>query len=71
MTQYTKTVFISSIKQLPALKVGQWLINEVGQRGQWLGVSKDNISVIRWENQKFDARSAEQNKHLRNFAKVR
>jgi hypothetical protein len=71
MTQYTKTVFISSVNQLPKLKVGQWLINEVGQRGQWLGVSKDNISVIRWENQKFDQRSAMQNKHLRDFAKVR
>jgi hypothetical protein len=71
MTQYTKTILVSSIGEFSGIKPGQWVQIETGSRGQYLGKSRAGVDVIRWENSKFDARSAVQNKHLRNFAKVR
>lgn len=68
--KYTKTVFVSSVEALPALKVGQWLINENGQRGQYLGRTDSGAHVVRWQNKRFAKRDAINNHYLRQFAKV-
>ena len=68
MGQFTKTILVSSIGDFTRIKIGQWVETEMGQRGQYLGQSKAGVTVIRWQDGKFDKRDAFNNAHLRNFA---
>lgn len=69
--KYTKTVFVSSVAELPALKIGQWFTNETGSRGQYLGITKTGAHVVRWQaKDKFGKIDARANKPLRQFAKI-
>ena len=52
-------------------KVGQWVKNDFGQRGQFLGVTLSGALVIRWQTYKaFSKTDALANKPLRQFAKI-
>ena len=53
-------------------KVGQWIVNDYGQRGQFLGVTWAGVVVVRYQQNdgaKFSKRDAKNNKTLRAFAK--
>lgn len=65
---FKSTILVSSIGNFNNIKVGQWIVTEMGQRGQYLGESKAGVTVIRWENNKFNKASAYNNAHLRRFA---
>lgn len=67
--QFVSTILVSSIGDFSRIKVGQWIQTETGSRGQYLGQSQANVTVIRWENSKFNKTSAYNNAHLRRFAK--
>lgn len=71
MQAYKKTLLVSSIGNFDGIKVGQWIVTETGQRGQYLGKTDSNTVVVRWQSRGlFAKRDAVNNKHLRNFAKV-
>ena len=67
----TKVVTLDKLTEANAPKVGQWVKNEFGQRGQFLGVTLTGTIVIRWQRYaKFERDDARANKPLRAFAKI-
>lgn len=66
--RFINTVLVSSIGDFSRVKVGQWVQTETGSRGQYLGKTQAGVTVIRWESEKFNKRSAYNNAHLRRFA---
>lgn len=72
MSRYTATKFISleNLNEPNAPKIGQWIKNEYGQRGQYLGCTLAGAVVIRWQRNNFEKRDALANKPLRAFAKI-
>lgn len=68
--RYQSTLLVSSITVLSGVKVGQWIQLETGQRGQFLGVTRAGVNVVRWQNSKFQTVDAKANKPLRQFAKL-
>lgn len=69
--QYKPTMLVSTSASLNTLRAGQWIVTDMGQRGQYLGTTAAGTTVIRWQQaeqfRKVDARA---NKPLRQFAKV-
>ena len=71
--RYTATKFVTleNLTETNAPKIGQWVKNEFGQRGQFLGVTLTGTVVIRWQRYaKFERDDARANKPLRAFAKI-
>lgn len=68
--KYQKTLPYTADAEGAKPQAGQWVKNEFGQRGQWLGVTKAGAIVIRWQNGRFSRADATANKHLRGFAKT-
>ena len=67
--KYQKTVFLMNAQNIkPYFKIGQWVEDATGCRGQYLGKTDAGTIVIRWQNEKFTKRDAVNNKHLRRFA---
>lgn len=70
MSKFVKTQLFTGTE---SPKIGQWVKTELGQRGQYLGLTRSGTLVIRWQHSdasKFSKRDAVNNKHLRAFAKT-
>lgn len=70
--QFKSTVLVSSIDSFDGIKIGQWIVTEMGQRGQYLGKTQAGVTVVRWQNGKFcsiNKSDVYNNKWLRKFAK--
>lgn len=69
--QYKPTMLVSTTANMQTLRPGQWIVTDMGQRGQYLGTTAAGTTVIRWQQaatfRKVDAKA---NKPLRSFAKV-
>lgn len=72
MQKFVSTILVSSIGSFDGIKPGQWIVTEMGQRGQYLGKTQSGVTVIRWQNGKFcsvNKSDVFNNKWLRLFAK--
>lgn len=71
-TSYKRTRFVDPTDESVFRKLhpGQWIKTDMGQRGQFLGVTDRGTVVIRWQHDNFKRIDATNNKHLRNFAKT-
>lgn len=74
--QFVKTVGITGF-DFSAVKPGQWVKTECGNRGQYLGTTFRGIQVVRWQGSRFDGSpakfsrvDAKANKPMRKYAKV-
>lgn len=71
--KYASTkLFSGSIHAGNAPKIGQWIVNDFGQRGQYLGLTSAGVIVVRYQQSdkaKFSKRDAKNNATLRAFAK--
>ena len=71
--RYTTTkLFSGTIGTGNAPKIGQWIVNDFGQRGQYLGLTRAGAIVVRYQQTdaaKFSKRDALNNGTLRAFAK--
>ena len=67
---YQKTVQCQQFADLDfsQIKIGQWVQNSSGQKGQYLGATKRGTVLIAWRCMSFK-RHAKQVKCLRAFAK--
>ncbi len=73
---FTAAVPFTGNAQAATLRPGQWVYLESGARGQFLGVTRAGVTVIRWQHGKFGTQGAtpqtdaRQNRTLRTYAKV-
>lgn len=64
-------MLVSTAADMRSLKAGQWIITDMGQRGQYLGTTAAGTTVIRWQHRNTFAKvDAKANKPLHQFAKV-
>lgn len=69
--QYKPTMIVSTSANMRSLRAGQWIVTDMGQRGQYLGTTQRGTVVIRWQQgEQFRKVDAKANKPLRQFAKV-
>lgn len=69
--QYKPTMLVSTVASMHTLRAGQWIVTDMGQRGQYLGTTQRGTTVIRWQQaDSFTKVDAKANKPLRQFAKV-
>lgn len=69
--QYKPTMLVSTSANMRSLRAGQWIVTDMGQRGQYLGTTQRGTVVIRWQqSDSFAKVDAKANKPLRQFAKV-
>ena len=69
--QYKPTMLVSTTANMRALRAGQWIVTDMGQRGQYLGTTQRGTVVVRWQqSDSFAKVDAKANKPLRQFAKV-
>ena len=72
MSRYVKTLSVSQYDTLKGVKPGQWIVNDAGSRGQYLGETQSGNIVINWlKGEKFNTYMAKCNRPLRQFAKVK
>jgi len=70
-TEYKPTMLVSTAANMQSLRPGQWIVTDMGQRGQYLGTTAAGTTVIRWQQRETFAKvDAKANKPLRQFAKV-
>lgn len=70
MQKYQPTIRIFSDSEFGKLKAGQWIVNSAGSRGQYLGITRQGVVVIRWQPGIFGAkRDTRNNANLRRYAK--
>jgi len=71
-SHYKPTMLVSTISNnLHSLRIGQWIVTEANQKGQYLGTTAAGTTVIRWQNRdKFSKVDARANSPLRRFAKI-
>lgn len=70
MQKYTATVRVFNDAQFAQLKPGQWIVTAGNTRGQYLGVTRAGVVVIRWQPGIFGAkRDTRNNSTLRRYAK--
>lgn len=68
---YKPTMLVSTTAAMHTLRAGQWVITDMGQRGQYLGTTSRGTVVIRWQqSETFKKVDAKANRPLRQFAKV-
>lgn len=68
---YKPTMLVSTTAAMHTLRAGQWIVTDMGQRGQYLGTTAAGTTVIRWQQRnRFTKVDARANKPLRQFAKV-
>lgn len=66
---YQKTISVFGFN-FSGIKPGQWVQTENGQRGQYLGCTRQGTVVIRWQPGIFGApRDTRNNRNLRQYAK--
>lgn len=67
---YRKTIVVNQFEDLDfrQIKIGQWVQNSAGQKGQYLGATKRGTVMIAWRCMSFK-RHARQVKTLRAYAK--
>lgn len=73
---FTASQLFTSNEAAATMRPGQWVHTEYGARGQFLGVTRAGVTVIRWQSGKFGTQGAtqqtdaRQNGTLRTYAKV-
>lgn len=67
---YRKTIVVNQFEDLDfrQIKIGQWVQNSAGQKGQYCGATKRGTILIAWRCMSFK-RHARQVKTLRAYAK--
>jgi hypothetical protein len=66
----TQFVTLKSLENSPP-KIGQWIMLDGIQRGQYLGKTNAGTFVVRYQNGKFGSKAdTKSNHYLRKFAKV-
>lgn len=69
--QYKPTMLVSTSANMRSLRAGQWIVTDMGQRGQYLGTTQRGTVVVRWQQRdKFTKVDAKANKPLRIFARI-
>jgi hypothetical protein len=67
--KYAPTVQVSDLDTLRTFRPGQWIARD-GARGQYLGLTRAGVIVVRWQPGTFGAkRDTRNNRTLRTYAK--
>ena len=66
----TQFVTLASLQNNPP-KIGQWIMIDGNQRGQYMGKTNAGVIVVRYQNGRFGSKAdTKSNHYLRQFAKV-